>query len=230
MEVQLRSKFGKTDSRPIHATQYPAGPKARKLENQEINIILAMDAIHHAQMEWASAIVTVHRKDETICSCVAYHKLNSVRILDSYQIPREDECIDLLGHGNIFSKLDSDSSNWQVEISREYRQQTAFAFLHGLSLFTRMHFELENAPWTFSRAMDLLLSSLKRLFAFVHLNDIVIFLRTPGKHSYHVSQVFTQLYYAGVLLNPRTGDILTILIDYLGHVIPLRALNFDMNN
>lgn len=61
-----------------------------------------MNVIEHAKMKWASAIVSVHRKDRTIRLSVAYHKLNSATIQDSYTIPCVDKCINLLGNVNIY--------------------------------------------------------------------------------------------------------------------------------
>lgn len=72
MAVQHGNKLGKMDNPPIYTPQYRAGRRAIELEKLKINGILTMDVIEHAQMEWATSIVSIHKKDGAISFCVAY--------------------------------------------------------------------------------------------------------------------------------------------------------------
>lgn len=132
--VQHQIKLEKTENRPIQSILYDAGPKARELEKQEINQILAMDAIEYVKTEWASPIVFVPKEDGDLRLCVDFCKLNAVTIRDSYLIPRLEECTDSLGDARILSILDASSGYWRVEIAKEDCDKTAFTFHHGLSV------------------------------------------------------------------------------------------------
>lgn len=44
------------DTSPIHATLYPAGPKARELDRNQIEKMLELRVIELFQTEWASPI------------------------------------------------------------------------------------------------------------------------------------------------------------------------------
>ena len=72
-----------------------------------------------------------------------------------------DECIDSLGDGTVFTTLDCNSGYWQVEIAEEERDKTTFGSHCGLCRFIRMLFGLKNAPVTFQRAVDIILSRFK---------------------------------------------------------------------
>ena len=207
------------DSRPIHSAPYRAGPKAREFEKQEIQKMLAMNVIEPAQSEWAAPIVFAPKKDGALRFCVDYRRLNAITVRDSYPIPRMDECMDSLGTAKTFSTLDANSGYWQVEIDPKDRDKTAFTSHHGLYRFIRMPFGLKNAPATFQRAIDVILSSVKWQFALVYLDDIVIFSPKPEEHIEHVKKVLMLLQDAGVTIKLRKCFFFTDNIDYLGHVI-----------
>ncbi|CDF38306.1 unnamed protein product [Chondrus crispus] len=88
--------------------------------------------------------------------CVDYRKLNAVTVRDSYPLPRMGECIDSLG----------DATD---------RDKTTFASHSGLYRFLRMPFALKNAPATFQRAVDIILSRVKWETALVYLDDCGFF-------------------------------------------------------
>lgn len=63
-EVQYQVKLRKSKGRPLRLALYPTRPKARKLENQEIDrMLVIMDLIEIAQTECASPIEVVPKKD-----------------------------------------------------------------------------------------------------------------------------------------------------------------------
>jgi len=60
--------------------------------------------------------------------------------------------------------------------------KTAFTTPFGHYEFDRMAFGLKNAPSTFQRLMDLILSGLQGEELFVYMDDIVIYATSLGKH------------------------------------------------
>ena len=123
--------------------------------------MLRAGVIEPTSAEWASPVVFVPKKDGTMPFCVDYRKLNGVTARDSYPLPRMDECIDSLGDSNYFTTLDCNSGYWQVEIAEEDCDKTTFASHSGLYRFLRVPFGLKNAPATFQRAVDIILSRVK---------------------------------------------------------------------
>ena len=69
-------------------------------------------------------------------------------------VKKKDDTLNTLSGACYFCSLDLASGYWQVEMSAQSRQKTAFATREGLLEFTVMPFGLCNAPATFERLMD----------------------------------------------------------------------------
>jgi len=61
-------------------------------------------------------------------------------------------------------------------------QKTTFSTLHEHYQFNRIPFGLKNAPTTFQRFMDQVLSELQRNDMFVYFDDIVIYAASLAEH------------------------------------------------
>lgn len=119
------------------------------------------DVAEHVVTKWASLVVFLSKKNGKLRFCVDYRCLNAVAEKDSYLIPRRDECIDLLGKAKMFPTLDASSSSWIIEKDNKDVNKTAFVTHHGPFKYTRMPFGLKNAPASFHRAIDVILTSVK---------------------------------------------------------------------
>ena len=101
------------------------------------------------------------KKDGTLRFCIDFRKLNDVTVKDAHPLPCIDDTLEALKGAKIFSTLDLKSGYWQVPIREEYKSKTAFRTSSGqLFEFNRLPFGLCNAPATFSRLMDNVLSGL----------------------------------------------------------------------
>lgn len=214
-------------TRPIAQPPYRAGPKAREVEGKEVEKMLKAGVIEPAQSEWASPVLLVSKPDGSLRFCVDYRKLNTITVKDTYPLPRMDECLDSLGDMRIFSVLDAISGYWQMPIPEEDRDKTAFSCHSGLYRFNRMLFGLTNAPATFQRAMDILLSPFRWKSCLVYLDDIIIFSRNWDDHVEHVDAILSVLQRPGVKLKLRKCEFFVERIRYLGHVVRPGTIEVD---
>jgi hypothetical protein len=105
--------------------------------------------------------VLVPKPDGSLRFCVYYRRLNAITVPDTYKLPRMDECIDSLGEAVVFTTLDCNSGYWQIPVEPADREKTAFTSHLGIYQFRRLPFGLRNAPGTFQRAIDIILSGIK---------------------------------------------------------------------
>ena len=121
-------------------------------------------------------------------------------IADTYPLPRMEDCIDSLGEARLFTTLDALWGYWQVPIAERDRDKTTFTTHMGTFRYRRMQFALRNAPATFQRALDVILSGVRWKTCLVYIDDVVIFSNTQEEHFKHVDHVLGLLKEAGVKL------------------------------
>lgn len=100
--VQHPVKLKETNNRQILFTRHRTGQKVRKFEQQEMYGMIAIGVVEPLEMELVSPLVIVPKKDGPPHFCINYCKLNEVTIRHSYQMPRIEKCIDLIGDATIF--------------------------------------------------------------------------------------------------------------------------------
>lgn len=82
-----------------------------------------------------------------------------------------DECIDRLGGASFILTLDAESGCWQIIIKGADKEEATFTSHLALYSFIRMPFGSQNAPGTFQRTKNVILSSVKWHFGLVALQD-----------------------------------------------------------
>jgi hypothetical protein len=82
-----------------------------------------------------------------------------------------------------------------------------------------MPFGLSNAPATFQRIMNIVLSGLTWQYCMVYLDDIVIYSADLDEHLLRLTTVLQRLSNVGMKLNPQKCVLLMKQLHYLGHVV-----------
>lgn len=129
--------------------------------------------------EWAFTVVFVPKRDGSLRFCAYYRRLNTVLLQDKYPNPLMDECIDSLGKAQIFSTLNANLGYWHIEMDNKDVEKTAFVTHHGSFKYSNAVC-LKNTPATVQRSMDVIILSVNWQHVIVYMDDIIIFLKTPG--------------------------------------------------
>ena len=183
--------------------------------------------IEPSKSPWSSPVVLVRKKNGGIRFCVDYRKLNDVTHKDSYPLPRIDESIEALSGAKWFSTLDLKSGYWQVELDPQDKEKTAFSLGSGLWQFTVMPFGLANAPATFERLMEQVLTGLPLTTALIYLDDVLVAGRSLSDQLSHLHTVLQRFRSAGLKLAPEKCFLFQKEVKYLGHVVSEAGIATD---
>lgn len=185
---------------------------------KEVDLMLSLGIIQQSKSEWCNPVVLVPKKDGTIRFCIDFRYLNSISKFDSYPTPRIDDLIDRLGKAKYLTTIDLCKGYWQVPLTKQSQELTAFRTPWGLFQFTVLPFGLHGAPATFQRLMDQVLYGLSE-FSCAYLDDIVIYSTTWEGHVEHLKVVFDRLRSAGLTINPAKCVLAKKETEYLGFTI-----------
>ena len=92
-----------------------------------------------------------------------------------------------------------------------------------------MPFGLKNAPATFQRLMNSVLTGLQGLRCLIYLDDIVIFARDLQDHTVKLREIFDRLQKYHLKIKPSKCEFLRKEVVYLGHRISEQGVQPDEN-
>ena len=177
--------------RPAHRL-YRLSP-AEDLElRTQLTAYLQAGQLEKARSPYGAGVLFARKKDGSFRLCIDYRALNKITRKDKYPLPRIDELLDNMQGAQFFTKIDLQQGYHQIRVKPSDVPKTAFQTKYGTFQFLVMPFGLCNAPATFQRAMNDLLSPC-RVFAEVYIDDIIIHSRTLEEHVEHLRAVLTLL-------------------------------------
>ena len=106
------------DETTIRQKPYRVPYARREVVKKEILKMLDADVIRPSTSPWASPIVIVGKKDESVRFCVDYRKLNQVARFDAYPMPRIEELLDCIGPAKYITTMDLAKGYWQIPLSQ----------------------------------------------------------------------------------------------------------------
>lgn len=169
----------------------------------------------------------VRKTDGSLRLCVDYRKLNAKTRRDAFPLPRIDESLDALGGAEIFSTIDLASGYHQVSVHEKDRHKTAFITPFGLYEYHRMPFGLCNAPATFQRLMQSIMSDLVFHIALVYLDDLLVYSATFSDHLVRLETVFKRLRDTGLKIKVEKCHFLQSEVRFLGHRVSAQGVSTD---
>ena len=130
--------------------------------------------IEETQSPWASPVVIVPKKEIIIdkktgeCReilaprlCIDYRKLNGITKKDAHPMPLVDDLLETIGdEPEYFTSLDLYSGYFQIPLTKEASEKSAFVTPDGQYKYLRMPFGMCNAPATFQRIMNTIFKDL----------------------------------------------------------------------
>jgi len=158
---------------------------------------------------------------------VDYRQLNEITIKDRTPLPLIGESLDQLSSATIYTKLDIRDAYYNLRIAKGDEWKTALRTRYGLYEYCVMLFGLTNAPASFQRWMNEILSDYLDIFYVAYLDDILVFSRDEEIHRKHVWTVLTRVRDTGLTLKASKCEFHAMETEYLGYVISPEGLRMD---
>lgn len=196
---------------------YRVNPIKRELLQKEVDYLLAHNLAEPSFSSWSSPCILVNKPDGTYRFCTDYRKLNTLTKPDCYPLPRIDDCVDRVGSAQYVSKFDLLKGYWQVPLTSRAKELSAFVTPDRFLQYTVMPFGVRNAPATFQRLVNRVLSGLSGCEAY--LDDVVLFSSSWSEHLDQIKELFVRLAEANLTVNLAKCEFGKATVTYLGKVV-----------
>lgn len=217
------------DAKRINLPPYRTSPAKKRLIEEQIEQMLQDGIIEPSTGPWAAPVVIVNRLGSDPRFCVDYRGVNQVTQKDSYPLLRVDESLDFLARGQFITTLDLARGYWQVAAVEESRPKTAFISHCGLFQFRVLPFSLCNAPATFQRLMNNVLTGLIYKTCAVYLDDIVVASPAFERYLADLEEVLKRLQVAGLSLKLKKCQFFLSQLTFLGYHVPPSGIKPDLD-
>lgn len=205
------------DAKPIRQRFFRVSVDKQNIIDKEVQYMLDNNLAVPSFSSWASPCLIVQKSDKSPRMCTDFRKVNAVTKPDSFPLPRIEDCVDQVGSARFVSKLDLLKGYWQVPLTQRAQEVSAFITPSGLFSYTVMGFGLRNAPATFQRLMNRVVSGLKGCA--VYLDDVVVYSNSWTEHLNQLRALFDRLKHGNLTLNLAKCDFAKATVTYLGKVV-----------
>jgi len=158
---------------PISQRPYRIPVAKREAVKQQLDDMLRQGLITPSKSAWSAPIVLVTKPDNSIRICIDYRRLNAISVSDNYPIPRISEVFEKIGSAKYLTQFDLTKGYYQIPLSEDTKDKSAFVTPYGLFQFEVMPFGMKTSPATFARLMDNVMNEYPHAVAY--FDDIVIF-------------------------------------------------------
>ena len=199
--------------------QHPYRVNPLKLEylHKEIKYMLENNIIEPSQSEWSSPCVLVPKADGTFRFCTDFRKLNTVTKTDSYPLPRVEDCIDRVGKAQYVTTFDLLKGYWQIPLTERAKKLSAFVTPRGLYQYRVMPFGMKNAPATFQRMINHLISGMDGCEAYI--DDVIVYGNSWEEHIVQLRILLSRFSKANLTINLNKSEFGHAEVTFLGHIV-----------
>ncbi len=146
-----------------------------------------------SKASFASLILFVEKKDDSLRFCMNYWKLNALIKRDRYLILLIDEVLARIQGSKYLTQLDIIVAFNKLRMSSESEDLTTFVTFFNVYKYRVMLFELINESAFFQHYINNVLFNCLHKFCQTYLNDILIYSKTLKEHRTHVKEVLDKL-------------------------------------
>lgn len=179
---------------------------------------------------WCAPIVVIPKRPSSpgqkpsIRLCVDMTRLNNAVLREQYTLPAIDQLLARLAGATVFSKLDSNKSFYQIQLSSESQLLTTFTTPFGRWCFTRVPFGISSAVEVYSKKLANILGSQENALCLV--DDVLVFGKDQAEHDARLREVLDRFRRANITLNDKC-EFSKTQIKWAGHIISGDGISMD---
>ncbi len=149
--------------------------------------------ITFSKASFASLILFIEKKDDSLCFCVNYRKLNALIKRNRYSILLIDEVLAWIQDSKYLTWLNIIITFNKLCMSTESENLITFVTFFDVYKYRVMLFELINESAFFQHYINDVLFNCLHKFCQIYLNDILIYSKILKKHRTHVKKMLDKL-------------------------------------
>ncbi len=208
-----------TTDEPVNTPQFPVPYKMREHMEKMVKGFEDQGIIEKSKSPFNSPTFLVPKKDGGYRLVVDFRRLNQFVVTDLFPLPRISQIIESLGKAKYFSVIDLLWGFYNLELDPRDKEKTAFSTFEGHYQFVRMPMGFKNSPSVFQRLMTIVLSGCLGRYAFIYLDDLLVFSSTAEEHVKHLEDVFARLSQANLKVKFSKTQLFCTEIEYLGFLV-----------
>jgi putative transposase len=200
---------------PIYTPQYLVPYRMRQAMRETAMDFLKQGIVQPSTSPYNSPSLMVPKGDRGYRMVIDLRKLNKHVITDPYSLPRIQQILERLGAAIIFTAPDLLNGFYNLEIEEKNRGKTAFSTFEGLYQLVHLPMGLKNSPSVFQRLMQIILSGCLGHYAFIYIDDILVFSKTRKEHVKHLEDVLQRLDEAGLRIKASKCQLWKSEVEYI---------------
>jgi len=176
---------------------------------------------------FASSILFVEKKDDSLRFCMNYRKLNALIKRDHYSIFLIDEVLARIQDSKYLIRLNIIIMFNKLCMSSESENLTTFVTFFNVYKYRVMFFKLINELAFFQHYINDVLFDCLHKFCQTYLNDILIYSKILKKHRIHVKEVLDKLREVNLQINIDKCEFKIQKISFLELLIFINDLRMN---
>ncbi len=187
-KIELIDERTSSQSRLYHMSDY----KLQKMKNYLIKH-LNKDFILSSSASYASLILFIEKKDDSLRFCVDYRKLNALTKQDRYSLSLINETLARIQESKYLTRLNIIITFNKLRMHSDSEDLTIFIISFDFYKYHVMSFELINDSTFYQHYMNDVLFDYLHQFCQIYLDDIIIYSKILKKHKRHVRLILHRL-------------------------------------
>ena len=187
-KIELIDERSSSWSRLYHMSDH----KLQKMKNYLIEH-LNKDFISSSSASYASLILFIEKKDDSLRFCVDYRKLNALIKWNRYSLSLIDETLAHIQESKYLTWLNIIAVFNKLCMHSDSEDLTIFIIFFDFYKYHVMSFRLINDSTFYQHYMNDVLFDYLHQFCQIYLDDIIIYSKTLKKHKWHVWLILHRL-------------------------------------